>query len=176
LGIKLSRDILALDLELAQNDRRPALDLTLGPGFDLGQDTIGAPFKAGIFYSIPLRQNTADGRITAVNLKLRKLELEENQTRQLVRLEVKDAVSAVNQTTLRVIAAMQEVEATKALERGETIRFREGNSTLFLINQRERGRAEAQVRLVDTRVELEQARVSYLAATTELAPNFTNPK
>jgi outer membrane protein TolC len=174
LGIAISKDILALDVIQAMNERKPILDLTIGPGVDFGQDAIGLTAKAGIFYSIPLRQNTADGRIRTAQLKVQKLNLEEKQMRVVIDLEVQDAASNLRQAYARLQATIKEVQATRALERGETIRFDRGLSTLFLINQRERGRAEAESRLVDVRVEHEQARLAYLASSATLAPDKTN--
>ncbi len=168
LGIQLSRDLFSLDLALAENERKPALDFTLGPGTDLGGGGIGLTYKTGLFYSIPLRQNTADGRIIQVQVKLQKLDLEEKQTRQGILIEVSDAVSSLKQTLERVKAAELEVTAARELERGEKIRFDNGSSTLFLINQRERGRAEAEIRYADVRVEMEQANLNYLITTTQI--------
>lgn len=168
LGIQLSRDLFSLDLALAENERKPALDFTLEPGTDLGGGGIGLTYKTGLFYSIPLRQNTADGRIIQVQVKLQKLDLEEKQTRQGILIEVSDAVSSLKQTLERVKAAELEVSAAKELERGEKIRFENGSSTLFLINQRERGRAEAEIRYADVRVEMEQANLNYLITTTQI--------
>jgi outer membrane protein TolC len=168
LGIQLSRDLFSLDLALAENERKPALDFTLGPGTDLGGGGIGLTYKTGLFYSIPLRQNTADGRIIQVQVKLQKLDLEEKQTRQGILIEVSDAVSSLKQTLERVKATELEVTAARELERGEKIRFDNGSSTLFLINQRERGRAEAEIRYADVRVEMEQANLNYLITTTQI--------
>ena len=168
LGIQLSRDLFSLDLALAENERKPALDFTFGPGTDLGGGGIGLTYKTGLFYSIPLRQNTADGRIIQVQVKLQKLDLEEKQTRQGILIEVSDAVSSLKQTLERVKAAELEVTAARELERGEKIRFENGSSTLFLINQRERGRAEAEIRYADVRVEMEQANLNYLITTTQI--------
>ena len=168
LGIQLSRDLFSLDLALAENERKPALDFTLGPGTDVGGGGIGLTYKTGLFYSIPLRQNTADGRIIQVQVKLQKLDLEEKQTRQGILIEVSDAVSSLKQTLERVKAAELEVTAARELERGEKIRFDNGSSTLFLINQRERGRAEAEIRYADVRVEMEQANLNYLITTTQI--------
>ncbi|MCX6342785.1 MAG: TolC family protein [Fimbriimonadales bacterium] len=139
-----------------------------GPGTDLGGGGIGLTYKTGLFYSIPLRQNTADGRIIQVQVKLQKLDLEEKQTRQGILIEVSDAVSSLKQTLERVKAAELEVTAARELERGEKIRFDNGSSTLFLINQRERGRAEAEIRYADVRVEMEQANLNYLITTTQI--------
>jgi outer membrane protein TolC len=168
LALRLSQQILALDLGLAQNDRKPGLDLVIGPGFDFGADSIGNTMKAGVFYTIPLRQNSVDGRINATKSKLQKLDLEYRQLERAVQIEVDDALSALAQTEKRVIAAEAEVKANQAVEEGERIKFVEGLSTLFLINQRERSTAESQARLIDVKVELQLANLAFLASTAQL--------
>jgi len=168
LALNLSQQILALDLGLAQNDRKPGLDLVIGPGFDFGADNIGNTMKAGVFYTIPLRQNSVDGRINATKSKLQKLSLEYRQLERSVQIEVDDALSAIAQAERRVIAAEAEVKSNKAVEEGERIKFVEGLSTLFLINQRERTTAESQARLIDVKVELQLANLAFLASTAQL--------
>ena len=169
-AITVSREIVDLDLALARNERKPALDFAFGPGYDFGADGIGSTYKVGLFYSIPLRQNTADGKIAQAQAKQRKLQLELDQVTLNVQTEVRDAASEYNQTYLRLLAAQEELAAARELERGELDRFEEGIGTLFLVNQRERARAEAETKLVDTRVELEIARLGFLATTAQLNP------
>jgi outer membrane protein TolC len=124
--------------------------------------------KAGVFYTIPLRQNSADGRINAIKSKLQKLDLEYKQLERAVQIEVNDALSALAQTEKRVGAAVEEVAANLAVEDGEKIKFLEGASTLFLVNQRERARAESESRLIEVKVELQLARLALLASTAQL--------
>jgi outer membrane protein TolC len=168
LALNLSQQILALDLGLAQNDRKPGLDLVIGPGFDFGNDSIGNTMKAGVFYTIPLRQNSVDGRINATKSKLQKIGLEYRQLERAVQIEVDDALSALSQAEKRVVAAEAEVKSNTAVEEGERIRFVEGQSTLFLLNQRERATAESQARLIDVKVELQLANLALLSSTAQL--------
>ncbi len=168
LALNLSQQIFALDLGLAQNDRKPGLDLVIGPGFDFGADNIGNTMKAGVFYTIPLRQNSVDGRINATKSKLQKLSLEYRQLERAVQIEVDDALSALAQAEKRVAAAESEVKSNTAVEEGERIKFAEGLSTLFLINQRERTTAESQARLIDVKVEFQLANLAFLASTAQL--------
>ena len=115
-------------------------------------------------------QNQARGRISQANSKLLKLDLEETQLRRQIELEVLDAESALRQNYSRLQATDAELEANRRLEKGETDRFTLGIGTLFLINQRERARAETETRLIDVRVEYEQSLVTYRFVTAQLAP------
>jgi outer membrane protein len=156
-ALLLNRQITEVDLELAQNQRQPGLDLTFSPGRDTGFGAIGNTFKGGLTFTLPLRQRTADGRIGAASFKLQKLELDTLNERQRIITEVADAFSAINTAYERYRAAEQEVGLALRLEEGERTKFQLGDSTLFLVNQRERATAEARVKLIEIQAEYEQA-------------------
>jgi outer membrane protein TolC len=167
-ALELSQRAVQLTLDLARNDRKPALDFVVSPGFDAGGDAIGSTMKAGIFYSVPLRQNAVDGRIEEARTRLRKIQLDREFAARQVRVEVQDAANAVDAAYQRTQLAQAEVELAERLERGERIRYEAGEGTLFLLIQRERATAEARARLVDVLAEYQQARVTFRAATADL--------
>ncbi len=166
-AVTLNRDITQVDLDLAKNQRLPAIDLVASPGRDVGLGSIGNTVKAGVSFTLPLRQRTADGRISAASLKIQKLDLDLLNERQRIATEVLDAVSAINTTFDRYRAAQSEVELAIRLEEGEREKFRLGDSTLFLVNQRERATAEARVKLIELQAEYEQAVAAFRAATVQ---------
>lgn len=165
--LSLGREITRIDLDLARNQRLPAIDLALSPGRDTGFGGIGNTFKAGLNLTLPLRQRTADGRINASTLKLEKLDFELTLERQRITTEVLDAISAINTSYDRYRAALQEVELAQRLEEGERTRFALGDGTLFLVNQRERATAEARVKLIEIQAEYEQAVAAFRAITVQ---------
>lgn len=162
------RRIVRLDRDLADNARRAALDLTLTAGVDAGAKGIGPTPRLALLYSVPLRQNFADGRRADADAKLRKLELDRDFLVRSVRVEVDDALSAVRTALDRVRAAEAEVALARRLQRMEQAAFDLGEGTLFLLNQRERAAAEAEGRLVDALAESHAARAALRAATADL--------
>ena len=162
------RRIVELDRDLAANSRRAALDLTVTAGYDAGDRGIGPTPRIALLYSIPLRQNAADGRIADAEAKLRKLDLDRQFVVQSVSTEVADAVSAVRTALDRYRAAADEVALTRRLQTMERIAFDLGESTLFLLNQRERLAAEAEGRRVDALAEYQQAVAALRAASADL--------
>lgn len=166
-ALLINRQITQVDLDLAKNQRQPGLDLSFGPGRDTGFNSIGTTFKGGLTFTLPLRQRTADGRIGAASLKLQKFELDTLNERQRITNEVLDALSAINTTYERYRAAEQEVELAVRLEEGERTKFQLGDSTLFLVNQRERATAEARVKLIEIYAEYEQAVATFRTATVQ---------
>jgi outer membrane protein len=163
--LTINQDITQIDLELGRNQRRPAVDLGFSPGRDTGFGGIGNTLKAELSISLPLRQRTADGRIQAAQAKLQKLDLDLLNQRQNIVVEVNDAFNAINTTYERYVAAETEVQLARQLEVGERTRFNLGDSTLFLVNQRERATAEAENKLIEIRAEYEQAVAAFRAAS-----------
>lgn len=166
-AINFNREITQLDLDLARNDRRPQLELTLSPGRDTGFGAIGNTFKGGLNFTLPLRQRAADGRIGAVAFKLQKFDLDQRFERQRITTEVYDAYSAILTSYERYRAAAQEVALAQRLEEGEREKFRLGDSTLFLVNQRERATAEARNKLIEIQGEYEQAVATFRTASVQ---------
>ena len=75
---------------------------------------------------------------------------------------------AIQAAVDRFRATDAEVLLAKQLETGERKRFAAGDSTLFLVNQRERATAEALGRLIDIQLEYQQALLALDAASIAL--------
>ncbi len=156
-AFNIEKQITEVDLRYAKNLRLPILDLIAQPGIDTGDNSIGPTLKAGIALMVPLRQRTAQGLQMAAEYRLQKLDLDQRFQLQEILLQVDDAVSAVNAAYDQFQAAKQEYSLAKDLEIGEKQRFEAGDSTLFLINQRERASAEAAFKMIDTEAEYNQS-------------------
>jgi outer membrane protein TolC len=166
--IALEREQAKIDLRLARNMMLPAMDAYVTQGADTGPQGIGPIVRAGMNVSLPLRQRTARGQAQAAELKIQKLNLDEKLEKLRIQTEVDDAVSAINTSYERWAATREEVKKAKEVESGERLRFAAGDSTLFLVNQRERSTAEAQMRLIDVHVDYLQALAAFRAVTCQL--------
>lgn len=166
--IELERKQAKVDLRLAQNMMLPAVDAYLAQGADTGSQGIGAVVRGGVSISAPLRQRTARGQVQAAQLKLQKLSLDEKTEKLRIQAEVDDTVSAINTSAERYFATATEIARARDVEKGERLRFSAGDSTLFLVNQRERTTAEAELRLIDTHVDYLQALAAFKAVTCQL--------
>ncbi|MCS6886179.1 MAG: TolC family protein [Acidobacteriota bacterium] len=165
--ISLNRKVLEIDRDLARNQVRPAVDFSFSPGIDTGLGSIGNTLKAGLDFSFTFRQRAAEGRIGQAEYKMRKLDFEDAETRRRISLEVDDAVSAVNTGVERYKVALRELDLAIRLEEGEREKFLLGDSTIFLVNQRERSRAEAEIKLIDVYIEYQIGMAAYKAATND---------
>lgn len=168
LAISLQLTNVALDERLALNDSRPDLSVVLQPGQDMGRLGIGDTLKAGINFSVPIGRWDASGRRDTARAKTIKLTQDRELTKRQVLLEVDDAWSAINASVERFQATDAEVSLAKQLEDGERKRFAAGDSTLFLVNQRERATAEALGRLIDIQLEYQLALIALDAASIAL--------
>ncbi|MCA9815597.1 MAG: TolC family protein [Cyanobacteria bacterium HKST-UBA01] len=143
-SIDIQREIVNVDLKVAKNMMLPVVDLIYRQGYDTGVDGIGNVFTGGIKMTVPVRQRKARGLIQQAKMELRKLELEEQFLKRKISIEVRDAASELNAAFERFIQAGEEVEKARAVEEGERKRYGLGDSSLFLVNRRERDRAEAE--------------------------------
>lgn len=166
-ALSLDRQINQVALDLAKNQRLPAVDFTFSPGRDMGAGAIGNTLKAGLNFTLPLRQRTVDGRIGQAAYKIQKIEFDTLHEKQRILTEVQDAISAINTTYERYRAAAQEAAFAGRLEEGERTKFQLGDSTLFLVNQRERATAEARVKLIELHAEYEQALATFRTVTVQ---------
>lgn len=167
-SLELAKEVVQIDYDLAANDRLPALDLSLSPGVDTGGNAIGPTIKAGLTLTIPLGTRSADGRMEAAQLKLDRLALEQVENVQRVLLEVRDVASQLRAVEGRYQAALSVLQLAREVERGERIRFELGDSTLFLVNQRERTTAAAELELIDVLQDYAQARTLFDAVAGKL--------
>ncbi len=168
--LDLAKSMAKIDRQLAKNTLLPQIDLFVTPGYEVGHGAIdgGAVIVAGVSMSLPLYQRSARGQIEQARIAIENLTIRERQTIRKIMIEVADQVSAVNATFDRYQAAEQELKLAEQLESGEKIRFEYGDSTLFLVNRRERASGEAKFGLIDVLVEYHQAVADFRAATGRL--------
>jgi outer membrane protein TolC len=167
--IAISKQMGGVSLSLARNNLLPQIDAFLTPGIETGHNSINGPvILAGIKFSLPLFQRTANGKIRQAELTIDKLEVRRRQLLQEILIQVEDSVSMINTSYYRYQAEKLELKLAKQMEEGERIKFTHGDSTLFLVNRRERSTAEANVNLIDAMIEYHKAVGRFKAVTGEL--------
>ncbi len=168
--LDLAKSMANIDQQLALNTLLPQIDLFITPGYQAGYGSIdgGAEVMGGVTMSLPLFQRAAKGQIEQAKLAFKNLSIQERQTIRTILLEIDDYFSAVNTSFNRYQAAEQELVFAQQLEAGEKTRFEYGDSTLFLVNRRERATGEAKLELINVWVEYHQAVAGFHAATGKL--------
>jgi outer membrane protein len=160
--------IVEIDYKLARNQRLPEANLSVGPAIETGDQSAGLVMKAGVQLLAPLRQRVARGRALQADLKLQKLKLDERWLQRQIDLQVQDAVNALNTTFERLDLAQRELSFARKLEEGERVKFQMGDTTLFLVNQRERASYEAALKVVDVQTEYQLNYLQLLATIGQL--------
>jgi outer membrane protein TolC len=166
--LALGQTMSQLELKLAKNQLLPQIDLLLSPSYQAGTDGIGFAYKAGFKMSIPLRNRTAKGKLQVVELDLAQLDLKTKQTIQKLFAELEKAVTAVHQAYARVSLAEQEYHLAETLQQAELKRYNAGDSSLFVLNRRERDTTEARVQVLQALADWQAGWVLYNRATAQL--------
>lgn len=161
-----------VDLELARNASKPAVDLMMGFYSDSGSDPLirrgPQEVRFGLSFDFPLRNRSARGQRRIAEQKGRQLELRRNFLRDQITAEIQDAFSALRAAHERLSLLGNEVRVSRELEDAERSRFELGEGTLFMLNLREQATMDAALREALAQADYQRAKVAYDYATGAL--------
>jgi outer membrane protein TolC len=152
----LKNDWLAIERKLKFQDLLPKADLKynlLNKGYNVFNKVDGAflenNYKIGFNLQMPLLLRQGRGAYQQTNNKIRQLELQMDQTR----LEIENKLRGYYNEVFTISRQIELYESTfnnyQKLFIGEDLRFRMGESTLFLLNARENKALEALQKLLE---------------------------
>jgi len=136
---------------LAENLSLPKLDLALEGAQNVGRDAAQRAEEEGrvlLRLSIPLQQNTADGRTRAAEARLKSLALERQLLNDQIAADIRAIAATATQTAEEIEQAEREVDAAAAMRAADTQRFANGDVDFFILNMREERVAEAKLRRI----------------------------
>ncbi len=165
--IALQRDQFRLRLRLAKNDLLPQADAQYTQGHDGGASGIGMVYRAQVLFNQPLYLRGARGRMKANEFNIEALNSDEIAERQRIVADVMTAAAAINAAHQRYLAVLLQTKKAEDVYQGEQKRFNLGDSTVFLVTQRERQLFDARVNLINTQVEYLQAQARMKALTVD---------
>ncbi|HET9744501.1 MAG TPA: TolC family protein [Chitinophagaceae bacterium] len=156
---------LQIDKGLAFQSLLPEFKLKYNQtGYNLSK-TVNAPwfnnnYRLGVSFSIPLRLSEGRGSYQKAKLEIESTRL--NQANKQVQLytRVKQFYTEWQQTETQLSLQSKLLANTIALQKGEEIRFNNGESSLFLLNAREQKTIEAEQKLVELKAKAQKAAVS----------------
>ncbi len=154
------------ELELQQNQRAPAVDLTVSAANDIGnsKDKLNRnELYLGLNIDIPLQQRTATGRAQVAAANVRRLTLDRKLQDDRVAAEVKDVFSALSAVRKRLTLSADQLNAAEQLEDGEKTRFELGESTLLFVNLREIATGDAALLYAEATASLFRSYADYQA-------------
>ncbi len=150
---RLAVDQRHLQLKFDERQRYPQVDLKSSYGFNgLGgnfADSVGTKsedWSVGLAVSIPLPDQTAEGRLETSRLQKQKALLQLKQVEQTVLLDVNNALDAVNMGYERIGATRVATRAAGEALAAENSKMRAGTTTSFVVLQLQKSLADARSR------------------------------
>lgn len=169
---------LDIDRRLAAEQLKPRLDVEynlLGNGTNLlyapnnDNNTFSNLFlqnyKWGLHFSIPILLRKERGKLELSRLKIQETGLELQQKRLEVANKVRQYYNELENTRRQLALVNEMANNYRLMLDAELIRFQLGESSIFLINNREQNLIQAQLKLLKLQAEYQKQRV-YLAWAT----------
>lgn len=157
-------DALEVERRLKFQNILPVINLKanlLNRGYNVMKDFGGALFQNnyywGVDVKIPLLLREGRGDYQKAKLKLKETNYELAAKRWEVENKIKNYYTETNLLQKQIIATQNAFNGFSALLRAESLRFQNGESSLFLINSREN-------KLIETAEKLVNLRIKYLKA------------
>lgn len=167
-----------VNVDLADNQLSPRVDLTVTGAVDVGGPGVSDPLRAieiqralerpqldaMLSVQVPLQFREARGRIDQARAELASLDADAELARDQVSLEVRDARSAVRAASEAITLAAEAEVVALAVAEAERVRFENGATSLLIVNLREAAAAAAAQAHVDAQADLAVAHALLRAA------------
>ncbi|MEM9667082.1 MAG: TolC family protein, partial [Bacteroidota bacterium] len=121
--------------------------------------------KFGFKINQPLFFRSGRSEEAKAEIEVQALRFEQDLAQRAIRADVDAVLVALRQSLRRVSAAERRVELAQRLQEAEQRRFELGESTLFLVNQREQAFAEAREERIAAQIAALQAGATFRWAT-----------
>lgn len=164
--LTLQKEQTETELTLQNNQRNPAIDLSVMGAKDIGygkEKLNRDELYLGVNIDIPLQQRVARGRAQVASANLQRLKWEQTGTEDRIAAEVRDVLSALRAARQRLTLASQQKQAARQLEEGERTRFELGETTLLFVNLREIASGDALLQAAEAANSLFKAHADYQA-------------
>ena len=152
--------IMKLKRELARNELLPHLDAT---AYTFKQNGTGGyplliPQAAmiGLSFKFPLLQREAKGNLIRAQTELTQVSLEKNFLYDQLNTQYSKILIGIKRSVQQVSLLKRELSLAEKVQQGETKKFFQGDSTLFLVNQREQSTTQVQLNALHAQVQLEE--------------------
>ena len=152
--------IIKIKYELAKNELLPHLD---GTAYTFKQNGTGGyalliPQAAmlGVSFKFPLLQREAKGKVLSVRNELQQIRAEKKFLLEQLKNELASLLIGIKIYHNQMVLLNKELVLAAKVQRGETKKFYAGDSTLFLVNQREQTTAQVQLNVINAQVKLDE--------------------
>jgi outer membrane protein TolC len=151
-------NIIKLKQNLAKNELLPNLNAT---AYTFKQNgTGGYPLlipqaaMVGVSFKFPLLQREAKGKLISARNELQQIKTEKTFLFDRLKNQLANLYIGIKMYHYQVDLLNKELNLAKKVQNGETKKFYEGDSTLFLVNQREQTTAQVQLNSINAKVKL----------------------
>ncbi len=151
---------------LAKEDLKPQLDLKYNTILSLGKDEVAPSFalnnyKYGVTVGVPIRNRKTRGTLLMNDVLIAQNEIDQNQyLQQLINKFQTTSLNRIVQLEI-VDVELEKLSNYEVLFEAETIKFDIGESSVFMLNQRE-------VKLFETRLDIVNSYFKYGKIVSEL--------
>ncbi|MBC7552675.1 MAG: TolC family protein [Taibaiella sp.] len=174
LSMQNKLDVLELERKLKRQYLAPKLSVNAGI---ISKDYFAKNFdpyyidknnKIGLDFSVPLFLREARSGVKIANFKIQEMKLDISQTEIQIQNKVKSTYAEVLSLRAQIIDYDKAYIAYTVLYKGESQRFRAGESTLFLLNSRESKVLEALQKLIELKAKYQKSSAALSSAIASL--------
>lgn len=159
------------ELSAGENRLLPRADLMVKTAKDSGSGSITrreAENVIGVNISIPLENNTAEGKISKAKASLKALELERQMLRNKIAQQLQFIENDMGAAARYIDISNNEVRVAEKMHVSERKIFNQGGSDYFVLNMREEQLAGAKIKNVTAQLEYYKVLANYYAAAMKL--------
>jgi outer membrane protein TolC len=158
---------LQTDYRLAMDKLKPKLDVSyniIHKGFFMSDDIFNSGYipnnhKMGLNLSVPLRMRTETGKYQLMGVKVGQAEYELTQQSREIENQLKSYYNEALIVSEQVRVQQVLVGQVRLLSEGEQDRFTSGESSLFIVNQRDMSLLQAEIKLSEMYYKLAKSKL-----------------
>ncbi|HMU44742.1 MAG TPA: TolC family protein [Chitinophagaceae bacterium] len=175
LQYPLKLEAFTIDRKLKFQQLLPKLDFKynqLGKGYNILNAKSGAlfnnNFQFGVGFAIPLRLSEGRGEFRKAKLKIAETKLEQGLKIREIENKVKSYFNELNNLVNQSVLAEKIYQNFRILQKGEELKFANGESSLFLVNSRENKTLDALQKLLKIKTEFYKTKAAMTWASGQL--------
>ncbi len=172
--VNLEAEFNQIDLEVAENDLLPDLEVMAEPTRKPGEFVLGLGYRFGVQFSMPFLQKKARGEILQIQGKTEQLKQLQRYRIQQVSMDVANAHSSMKRARERIQVLQKAVDFSRELKEGELERFKLGATSLLIVNIRERDVLKATEAWIDALADYQKAVALYHWATGRYVAGYNS--
>jgi outer membrane protein TolC len=165
------------ELTAGENRLLPRADLSVKTARDSGNGSLtrtDTENVIGINISIPLENNTAEGRINRAKTSIKALEYERQMLRNKIAQQLQFIENDIGAASRFIDISRNEVVVAEKMQASEEKIFTNGGSDFFLLNMREEQLANAKIKNVSAQLDYYRVLANYYAAAVKLDKLYIN--